>query len=696
MGTPRKNTEKYDLIIVESPGKVKSIQSFVGKKYKVMASVGHITKLATTELPSVKNNKGAGRGYGFDTETFTPKYSKDLKNKRDVIKRLKSAIDDANHIYLATDNDREGEMIAYQIKNTFKIPESKYSRIRFNEITKDAVLNALENPGKINMNLVDAAEARRLTDRFIGFDLSRLVRKVSNAIAESAGRVQSALLKIIKDHDEVIENFVPEKYWEIELDTEYNNHPLLFKCTKRINSKEELNKLKEKIKDKTIELKEIKYTEKTKEPKPPFRTSTLQQEAASKLGFSTAKTMQVAQELYEGVKIDGKHVGLITYMRTDSIRLNEDFLKTVDKWLKDHNYKVGKLQQSDKKPKGQQDAHEGIRPTNIQIHPDQIKHVLTKDQYDLYNLIWRRTVASKMQPMKYKNQSFVIEIGKYKFTANINMIIESNYFDIYGIYEQSEFGKHIPEKGKTVKLKKIIDHEKETKPPARYSEAKLVSIMEEYGIGRPSTYSATIKKLKDRKYIEKDGSGWKTTDLGRETVELLEKTFPDIINHNYTSILEERFDKIENGEEEKLNFLRETYDDFFTKYQAIYNELIKNIKGPVVVKDCPNCDGKLVIRTNKKTKEQFLGCTNYPKCKTAEPLLENEKEKPKETGKLCPICSKPIVERKNRKTGDIFYACSGYPECKTIITNLETMEYRTPEENKNKKKKTSKKETKKK
>jgi DNA topoisomerase-1 len=673
------------LMIVESPSKQRVIQKYLkDTDILVKSSVGHFRKLKKT----------GKRHYGFDTEDFIPEFSKDSK-KNDIIKELRQLIKKADQVILSSDDDAEGWAIAWHLIDTFNIPKSKYIRVIYHEVTKDKILKAIENPVPFDQNLVDSALARRMLDRYVGFDLSKLARKGNGA--PSAGRVQSALLKLIKDHDDIIDNFKPDIYWKLNLLVKYNKERIKFECTRDIESEERMNKLIELIETADpLKINEFKYNKKTRSSKPPFTTSSLQQEASGKLGFSSKRTMSIAQTLYSGVTIAGDQKGIITYLRTDNDVLSEEFVDKMESYMKDSKIKSkGFTSQSKKKNQSAQNAHEAIRPTDITLTPDYAKQFLSLDEYKLYELIWSRTLASRMEDLEYTNQNMKIIVDGETFTANYNRIDKKGYFSVYGKFENSNFGKLVEEKGNECLLLDIEAGEEETKPPKRYSESKLIKIMEKEGIGRPSTYANTISVIKDRGYVEKDGKSLKTTDMGKEVINTLDKYFPEIIDSKYTAKLESQLDEIQEGKKDRTEFLREAYNEFWDKYQDVYKNVTPEVRP--VGRDCPDCGGQLIFRRGRYG--EFIGCENYPTCKHIENKDGSVKAKPKKAGISCPKCGKDIVERtatRGKSKGSIFYACSGYPKCKyarstkvEIEADLLDPEFKKKSTNKRKSKKKS-------
>ncbi len=636
-----------NLVIVESPSKSKTIGKYLGNEYKVVSSKGHIRDLATS-----------GKfGLGVDVENgFTPNYVP-IKGKSSVINELKKDVKDSNLVYLASDPDREGEAIAWHLKDALGIKDDNYKRVRFNEITHDKILEAMKNPTKIDDDLVKSQETRRILDRIIGFRLSKLLqRKIG---AKSAGRVQSVALKLIVDKEREIEAFIPEEYWTITaIFKDYEAE--LFKYKEDdidLHSKEEADAVLNKISDKyTVE--SIEKKEKARKSKFPFITSTLQQEASTKLGFPAKKTMSIAQKLYEGIDLENETVGLITYMRTDSIRLSEDFIKPAMKYIEENYGKkyIGYVKKT-KKTENVQDAHEAIRPTSVLREPLKIKQYLTSDEFKLYSLIYKRTLASLMADASVNQTTIVFDNNNYKFKTVGSILIFDGYLKVYKDYESNE-DKILPEIGdKEVAITNNVDCSQHfTKPPARYSEAKLIKTLEELGIGRPSTYATIIDTIKSRGYVDLVEKKFKPTEIGIETTDKLQDYFSDLINTDYTKNMEDDLDSIAEGKLVWNKVLQDFYDIFEPRVEKAFSDMEK--KAPVETGEkCPECGNPLVIRKGKYG--EFVACSNYPECKY---IKKEEKEDIIICD--CPNCDGKIIEKKSRR-GKIFYGCNNYPKCKT-------------------------------
>ena len=637
------------LVIVESPHKSKTIEKYLGKDFKVVSSVGHIRDLSTS----------GKYGFGVDIDNnFKPDY-KIIKGKAKLVKELKKDIKDADFVYLATDPDREGEAISWHLYDTLGLKEENYDRIVFNEITKKAVLDSFNKARKIDDNLVKSQETRRILDRIIGFRLSKLMQ--SKTGGKSAGRLQSVALKLIVDREREIQAFIPEEYFEIEakfndfdakLDT-YNHKKIEIK--KESEAKEILSKLSNAFKIESIDKKE-----KAKKSKFPFTTSTLEQEASTKLGFTSKKTMMIAQKLYEGINLKDGAEGLISYMRTDSVRLSDEFIKDTYGYIKD-NYGseyVGYVKKSNK-TENVQDAHEAIRPTNINNNPEKIKEYLTNDEYKLYSLIYYRALASLMKDAKVEATTVILDNNNYQFKVNGQILIFDGYLKVYSKYEDSE-DKVLPDfsnyKSNVLVANTIEYTSHTTKPPARYTESKLIKEMEELGIGRPSTYAKTIDTIEERGYVKVIDKKFIPTEVGIETTDKLQEFFKDIINVEYTKNMEDDLDKIAEGNMEWNKLLSIFYQEFEPKVEVAFKNMEK--KAPEETGElCPNCGSPLVIKQSKYGK--FTACSNYPTCKY---IKSNKEEKEVKEIISCPKCDGKILEKKTKR-GKIFYGCSNYPKC---------------------------------
>ena len=634
-----------NLIIVESPSKSKTIEKYLGKDFKVVSSKGHIRDLATT-----------GKfGLGVDVEgDFTPHYIA-ISGKKKLINELNKEVKNSDKIYLATDPDREGEAISWHLKDTLDIDDDKYVRVLFNEITKDKVIEAVNHPTKIDDNLVHSQETRRILDRIIGFRLSKLMQ--SKTGGKSAGRVQSVALKLIVDREREIEAFNPEEYWTItaifdEFEAnlfQYNNNDI------KIENEEQANKVLSDLSD-TFKITDIKKKTKNKKSKPPFITSTLQQDASNKLGFPAKKTMSIAQKLYEGMDIGSETVGLITYMRTDSIRLSDEFIKSTYAYISNNFGKeyIGYTKTS-KKNDNVQDAHEAIRPTSINRTPESLKEYLSKDEYKLYSMIYYRALASLMADAKVDATSVVLDNNNYQFKATGSILIYDGYLKVYKDYEKNE-DKILPEfNNDEIKSSDIEKEQHFTSPPARYTEAKLIKEMEELGIGRPSTYAKIMDTIKDRGYVELVEKKFKPTEIGIETTDKLQEFFSNIINVEYTANMENDLDSIADGDKESIKVLKDFYNIFEPLVQEAFHNMEKK-QAEETGEKCPECGNPLVIRKGRYG--EFTACSNYPECK----YIKKEEKEIKVLAK-CPKCGGNIVERKTKR-GKVFYGCSNFPKCK--------------------------------
>ena len=677
------------LVIVESPAKANTIKKFLGGSTKVVASMGHIRDLPKSKL-----------GVNIEND-FEPEYI-NIRGKGDLIKSLKKDAKQAKKVYLATDPDREGEAIAWHLAKILEEDKDKITRVTFNEITKTAVQKAIKEPRDIDINLVDAQQARRVLDRIVGYKISPLLwKKVKRGL--SAGRVQSVAVKLIVDREEEIENFKPEEYWNIYANLKDTNSKKEFEAhffgkdgkKQEIHSEEEVNEILQNLEKAKYIVSEVKKGEKKRTPAPPFTTSTMQQEASRKLGFTLKKTMSVAQGLYEGVKIPEKGtVGLITYMRTDSTRISEEarvaakehILNTYgESYYENRYYKTNK---------DSQDAHEGIRPTYASIEPDSIKESLTKDQYKLYKLIYNRFMASQMSAAIFNTMAVTIKANDYEFKANGQSIKFKGFMVLYvegtDSKEEKEEGM-LPnvEENQELKLKKLNSKQSFTEPPSRYTEASLVKALEEKGIGRPSTYSPTITTILERRYIEKIQKQLIPTELGRIVNKLLIENFTDVINVEFTAKIENEFDEIAEGKEEWKKMIREFYGPFEIELDRVEKEL-EHVELVDEVSDvvCDKCGRMMVYKFGKYGK--FLACPGYPECKNTKPIIET-------IDVPCPKCGAKVQVRKTKNRRN-YYICENNPEsCDYISWNKpKPGEKWNPQDAEDVKNATSKKATKKK
>ena len=637
------------LIIVESPAKANTIKKFLGANTKVLASMGHIRDLPKSKL-------------GVDIEhDFEPEYI-NIRGKGDLIKSLKKEAKNVDIVYLATDPDREGEAIAWHLAKILEIPEDSVCRVTFNEITKEAVKESIKQPRKIDMNLTDAQQARRVLDRIVGYKISPLLwKKVKPGL--SAGRVQSVAVKLIVDRENEIRNFIPEEYWNIyaTLLDEKSKQDFVAKFYGKndkkveLHKKEEVDEILSNIKNGKYIVTNIKNGEKKRTPAPPFTTSTMQQEASRKIGFTIKKTMSVAQGLYEGVRIPEKgSVGLITYMRTDSTRISEEaraVAKEVITQTYGANYYENRYYRQNKDA---QDAHEGIRPTYIHITPDSIKDSLTPDQYKLYKLIYNRFIASQMAAAVYDTISVDIDVNEYKFKASGQNLKFKGFMTLYvegnDSKEDEEESTNIPklELNQEVKKEKLDAKQSFTEPPARYTEASLVKELETKGIGRPSTYSPIITTIIERRYIEKDKKQLVPTQLGEVVNTLLTENFTDIIDVTFTARVEDEFDEVAEGKEEWKQILREFYPPFEKELEKVDKEL-EHVKLEDEVSDvkCDKCGRMMVVKMSRYGK--FLACPGYPECKNIKPFVVT-------IDVPCPVCGGQVQVRKTKR-GKNYYIC---------------------------------------
>ena len=637
-----------NLVIVESPAKCKTIEKYLGSDYKVVSSKGHIRDLATT-----------GKfGLGVDVDAdFKPNYVI-IKGKTKDVNNLKKEVNSSDTVYLATDPDREGETISWHIYDELKIPDEKYKRVVFNEITKDVVLNSINNPGKIDMNLVKSGETRRILDRIIGFRLSKLMQRKTGG--KSAGRVQSVALKLIVDREREIRAFVPREYWTIEADFSSfkavleKYHGKEVEIPNEVAADEILDKL-----SRSFKIESVTEKEKNKAAREVFKTSTLQQLASTKLNFAPSKTMKIAQQLYEGVDLGNETVGLITYMRTDSVRISESFVAETYKYIKG-NYGdeyVGYVK-SGKKAENVQDAHEGIRPTSILRTPESVKAYLSNDEYKLYRLIYIRALASLMKDAKTLATTVILENNGYTFKATGSVLKFDGYLKVYSEYEDSE-DVILPDfknyKSDVITADKIDKIQHFTKPAPRYTESSLIKEMESLGIGRPSTYATIVATIKDRGYVILKDKKFEPTEIGEETTDKLQEFFSGIVNVEYTANMEQDLDEIAEAKKDNIEVLHEFYDEFEPLVEKAFKEMEK--KEPVHTGEtCPECGGDLVVRKGKYG--EFVACSNYPTCK----YIKKEKKEVNEICK-CPKCDKGMIVERKTKKGKIFYGCNNYPKC---------------------------------
>lgn len=644
---------KY-LVIVESPAKVKTISKFLGANYKVMASQGHVRDLPKSQM-------------GVDVEhDYEPKYIT-IRGKGDILAALRKEAKKADKVYLATDPDREGEAISWHLAAALKLEDKDIYRITFNEITKNAVKASLKEARKIDMNLVDAQQARRVLDRVVGYGISPLLwAKIKRGL--SAGRVQSVALRMICDRENEIDAFIPEEYWTMEasLNIKGEKKPLVAKFYGDRNGKidiknaAQMQKILDEVKNSGFSIESVKKSEKIKKSPLPFTTSTLQQEAAKTLNMSTKRTMNIAQQLYEGVDIKGRGtVGLITYLRTDSTRVADE-AKVASKDYISENYGEKYLPQSSnakKDDKKIQDAHEAIRPTDLSLSPALVKESLQRDQFRLYQLIWKRFVASQMAPAQYETTSVRIGAGEYIFTVSASKIVFDGFMSVYKTDDDNEetnaLAKGLDENS-VLTLDDVNGTQHFTQPPAHFTEASLVKALEEQGIGRPSTYAPTISTIIARHYVIKENKNLYISELGNAVNNIMMTAFPTIVDVKFTANMESLLDSVAEGTVEWKEIIRNFYPDLKVAIDEAEKEL-EHVKIEDEVTDviCDKCGRNMVIKYGPHGK--FLGCPGFPECHNTKPYLEK-------IGVACPKCGKDVILKKTKK-GRMFYGCEGYPEC---------------------------------
>ena len=636
-----------NLVIVESPAKAKTIKKFLGSNYEVIASNGHVRDLPKSQM-------------GIDIEhDYEPKYIT-IRGKGDILAKLRKEVKKADKVYLATDPDREGEAISWHLSQALKLDADEYKRITFNEITKNAVKNSMKQAREIDMNLVDAQQARRVLDRMVGYRISPILwAKIKRGL--SAGRVQSVALRLICDRENEINAFIPEEYWslEVELKGKGMSKPVHAKYAGDISGKAQLDKLLQKLQGADFRVKEVKEGNRTTKAPLPFTTSTLQQEASKKLNFSTQKTMRLAQQLYEGVDIKGRGtVGLITYLRTDSVRISEEAQQAARTFIAGHYSEqyVGEAKKQNEKGKRIQDAHEAIRPTDLELSPVYVKESLGRDLYRLYQLIYNRFLASQMQNAVYHTTSVKIEAADELFTTSASKLAFDGFLSVYKLEEEKESGENFSglEKGTVLTLKNQEEKQHYTQPPAHYTEALLVKTLEELGIGRPSTYAPTITTIMNRHYIVKEQKNLYVTELGEAVNQMMMKAFPVIVDVEFTANMESLLDGVEEGKVPWKTIIRNFYPDLEQAVQAAEKDL-EHVKIEDEVTDvvCEQCGRHMVIKYGPHGK--FLGCPGFPDCRNTKPYYEK-------IGVACPKCGKEIVLRKTKK-GRKYYGCENNPEC---------------------------------
>ena len=643
------------LVIVESPAKVKTIKKFLGSNYVVTASQGHVRDLPKSQL-------------GIDVENdFEPKYIT-IRGKGDILANLRKEVKKADKIYLATDPDREGEAISWHLYVALKLEGKKVYRISFNEITKNAVKASIKDAREINMNLVDAQQARRALDRMVGYKISPLLwAKVKRGL--SAGRVQSVALRIIADREEEIDAFIPEEYWTLDatIHVEGEKKPLVAsfygkdKKKMTIHSKEEMDQIVREIEHEKFFVDEVKVSERLKKAPLPFTTSTLQQEASKVLNFATQKTMRIAQQLYEGVDIKGSGtIGIITYLRTDSTRISDEADAAAREYIREV-YGENFVAEGEKKKASEkkiQDAHEAIRPTDLSRTPASVKESLTRDQFRLYQLIWKRFAASRMQPAKFESTSVKIGAGAYQFSVSTSKVVFEGFRIAYVESDEEKMASNLLVKGldqDSVLTKEALEEKQHfTQPPAHYTEAALVKTLEELGIGQPSTYAPTISTIIARRYVSKENKNLYLTELGEVVNNMMKQSFPSIVDVNFTANMEGLLDMVEEGKVEWKSVIRNFYPDLDEAVKVAEKEL-ESVKIEDEVTDviCEECGRNMVIKYGPHGR--FLACPGFPECRNTKPYLEK-------IGVPCPLCGKEVVLRKTKK-GRKYYGCEDNPEC---------------------------------
>lgn len=657
-----------DLVIVESPAKAKTIKKYLGNNYEVVASMGHVRDLPKARLSvDIKND-------------FAPKYDI-IKGKEKLVKELKKLASESDSVYLATDPDREGEAISWHLAYILGLPEDYCKRVEFNEITKTGVKNGMEHPRSINNDLVNAQQARRILDRLVGYKLSPFIsQKIRRGL--SAGRVQSVALRIIVDRENEIRKFKPEEYWSIDAKFIPKGSRKSFSATLysdangkiKIQNQEQADKIEADLQDAEYIVTKVRKGTRKKSPAPPFITSTLQQEASRKLGFQSRRTMRVAQELYEGVDIQGMGAtGLITYMRTDSLRISNVAIDEVTKYIAStygSEYLPAKPRFF-KSRSNAQDGHEAIRPSMPSLEPDSIKSSLTSDQYKLYKLIWSRFTASQMAECIQKTTQAEIEANGYTFKASGYYVDFPGFTTLYieGKDEAEEKSSQLPplEKNMPVRCKELKKNQHFTQPPARYTEASLIKTLEEYGIGRPSTYAATITTLTSREYVKREAKSLVPTELGDVITKLMKERFPKIVNVKFTAQMENELDRVESGDVQWNELLGEFYGDFENTLKEAKAEMdgvklkLKEDETDIV---CDKCGRKMVVKVGRYGK--FIACPGYPECKNIVKYVEK-------TGTQCPKCGGDVIV-KHTKSKRVFYGCSNYPNCDFVSWNEPTNE----------------------
>lgn len=657
----KKKREKKNLVIVESPAKAKTIKKFLGSSYKIEASMGHVRDLPKSQM-----------AIDFEND-FEPKYIT-IRGKGDLLSKLRREAKSANKIYLATDPDREGEAISWHLLHALHLEENNTSRITFNEITKNAVKKSIKEARKIDMNLVDAQQARRVLDRLVGYTISSLLwKKVKKRL--SAGRVQSVALRIICDREEEINSFIPQEYWTIE--AELSNAEKKFFTAKfygieneklELHKQEEVDEIVNALKKFPFVVSDIKTGTRVKKPYAPFTTSTLQQEASKYLNMTTQKAMMVAQQLYEGIDIKGEGtVGLVSYIRTDSVRVSDEAYEQAKTFIVE-NYGTDFINKERivYKSKGKtQDAHEAIRPTSIERTPDNIKDSLSKEQYKLYKLIWERFIASQMSPAVYDTMTVKIQSNKYSFRSSGSLLKFKGFLIAYNRGEENEETLKIPklEEKEELSLNKLLPNQHFTQPPARFTDASLVKTLEEIGVGRPSTYAPTLTTILARNYVVKEQKNLYPTELGEVINDIMKEYFSDIVDIDFTAHMEDVLDKVEDGNYEWKKIIRDFYPDFMKEVANMQEKLDKiEIKDEVTDILCEKCGRNMVVKYGRYGK--FLACPGFPECQNAKPFFED-------AGVDCPLCEGKVQIKKTKK-GRKYFGCENNPECTFMSWNKPT------------------------
>ena len=662
---------KKNLVIVESPAKAKTLKKFLGSNYKIEASMGHVRDLPKSEM-----------GINIEND-FEPKYIT-IRGKGELLANLRKEVKSAGKVYLATDPDREGEAISWHLLYALKLneqPDKKVYRITFNEITKKAVQNSIKEAREIDMNLVDAQQARRALDRIVGYKISPLLwKKIKKGL--SAGRVQSVALRLICDREDEIENFIPEEYWTIDADLKAEKNKILKtkfygKNGKKleIKSEDEVNEILSNIEKNDFLVNDIKEGKRQKNPLQPFTTSTLQQESSKIFGYASSKTMLIAQQLYEGVSIKGEGtVGLVSYIRTDSFRISDEaYAQAKDFVFNNFGEDFFAKERKTYKSKGKtQDAHEAIRPTDVTRTPDDIKESLSSEQYKIYKLIWERFLASQMAPALYTTKTIKINCGQYQFRASGSVLDFEGYLKVYRKNEEktkeNEEEIYLPNINLNDKLqpKEILPKQHFTQPPPRFTEATLIKTLEEIGVGRPSTYAPTISTLTTRNYVTKEQKMFYKTELGEVVNGIIKNNFSDIIDVDFTAKMENKLDEIEEGNIEWKQVLRDFYPPFEHMIEEAYEKIehieIEDEKTDIL---CEKCGANMVIKYGKFGK--FLACPNFPECSNTKPFFED-------TGVACPKCNGKVLIKKTKK-GRKFFGCENSPECDFMCWNKPTGQY---------------------